>query len=118
MGKSDGFRVAQAAREFAEQVAIVCAKLPRRAPPKLRGQLADAAGSVSRLIAEGLGRGTRADEIRFLRYACGSLEEAQSDLRVCVNTSLIDRRTFYRLWNRSVTIGKMVTAMIDKRERE
>jgi four helix bundle protein len=118
MGESDGFRLLQAAREFAEQVAIMTRGLPSRAPAKLRGQLADSAGSVSRNIAEGNGRGTTPDEIRFFRYACGSLEEAQNDLRVCVNTSLIDRRTFYRLWNRSVTIRKMLIALIEKRECE
>ena len=118
MGDSDGFRVLQAAREFAEKVAIMTRRLPSWAPAKLRGQLADSAGSVSRNIAEANGRGTPADEIRFYRYACGSLEEAQSDLRVCVNTSLIDRQTFYPLWNRSVTIGKMLIALIEKRERE
>ena len=118
MGKSDGLRVLQAAREFAEQVAIIARRLPWRAPAQLRGQLSESAGSVSRNIAEGNGRGTTPDEIRFLRYACGSLEEAQNDLRVCVNTSLLDRRTFYRLWNRSVTIGKMLNALIESRERE
>jgi hypothetical protein len=35
-----------------------------------------------------------------------------------VNTSLIDRRTFYPLWNRSVVIWKMLTALMDKRGRE
>ena|SRR6185503_10849378 len=118
MGDSDGLRVLKAAREFAVQVAALTRDLPSWAPAKLRAQLADSAASVSRNIAEGMGRGTTPDLIRFLRYARGSLEEAQNDLRFCVNTTLIDRRTFYPLWNRSVTIWKMLTALMDKRERE
>jgi len=118
MDYSDGFRVLQAAREFAEQVVRMVRGLPSWAPAKLRGQLANSACSVSRNIAEGIGRGSAADVVRFLHYACGSLGEAQTDLRVCVNTSLIDQRTFYRLWNRSLTIRKMLDAMIDKRQRE
>ena len=91
-------------------------QLPRHANPGLKTQLANAVRSVSSNIAEGVGRGTRAEELRFFRMANGSLEEVQEGLRECVNTGLIPRKVFYREWNRSVVISKMLRALIAQRE--
>jgi four helix bundle protein len=41
----------------------------------LRGQLLQAAGSVSANLAEGYSRSTRADRLRFYTYALGSVRE-------------------------------------------
>jgi four helix bundle protein len=41
----------------------------------LRGQLLQAAGSVSANLAEGYSRSTRADRLRFYAYALGSIRE-------------------------------------------
>ena len=48
--------------------------------------------------------------------ANGSLEEAQEELRECINAKLIERKIFYREWNRSVVIGKMLDRHIAKHE--
>jgi|GraSoiStandDraft_10_1057309.scaffolds.fasta_scaffold667250_2 four helix bundle protein len=114
MSRSDGLRVWHAAREFAEEVSTLARDLPRTAPARLRSQLAAAAHSVSSNIAEGAGRGTSGEMAQFFRLARGSLEETQSNLRICVNTSLIDRQKFYPVWNRSVAISRMLAALIDR----
>src|SRR5215471_9682876 len=41
----------------------------------LRGQLLQAAGSVSANLAEGYGRSTHADRLRFYTYSLGSVRE-------------------------------------------
>ena len=114
MSRSDGLRVWHAAREFAEVVSTLARDLPRTAPAGLRAQLAAAAHSVSSNIAEGAGRGTNGEMVQFFRLARGSLEETQSNLRICANTSLIERKKFYPVWNRSVAINRMLAGLIDR----
>jgi four helix bundle protein len=91
--------------------------LPAGTPPKLRGQLMTAANSISANIAEGVGRGTAGEKGHFFRIARGSLEEAQTYLRICVSTSLIDQTVFHRPWNRSVVINHMLSSLIDRVDR-
>ena len=49
--------------------------------------------------------------------ANGSLEESQDYLRKCVNAQLIDRKTFFKLWNLSVAVGRMILGLIAYYER-
>ena len=118
MADDDGLKVLQAAREFRDRVLMLVGRLPRGAAPGLKSQLARAARSVSANISEGFGRGTRPDELYFLRMANGSLEEAQEGLRECINTGLISRKVFYREWNLSLVISKMLAPLIAQREKE
>ena len=118
MTGAHGLRVWHAAREFSETVAGLASEFPRGAPPHLRGQIVSAARSVSASIAEGIGRGTPGEKLYYLRVARGSLEETQSDLRSCINKSLITRRQFYDAWNRAIVIGRMLRALIAKVEAD
>ena len=117
MKDDDGLKVLQAARQFRDRVLALLSELPKRDTLGLRSQLADAARSVTSNISEGRGRGTRPEELHFFRMARGSLEEAQEGLRELINTRLITRKEFYNLWNLSVAIGKMLAALIAKREQ-
>ena len=95
---------------------MIAKDLPRSSPADLRRQLAKAALSVPSNIAEGAGRGTPADRLHYFHMARGSLEEVQNDLRICVNTSLIDRTTFFSVWNRSVVVSRMLAKLIARLE--
>ena len=116
MGKSRGLKVWEAARALAERVGIITKDLPRSSPAGLRRQLAEAALSVPSNIAEGAGRGTPADTLHYFHMARASLEEVQNDLRICVNSSLIDRATFFSVWNRSVVVSRMLAKLIARLE--
>ena len=118
MKKRERLKVLEAARSFGDQVLDAVARFPRRAPSGLRGQLSEAAQSVSGLLAEGFGRGSTAEKIHYSHMANGSLEESQNYLRQCVNRHLIDRKTFFRLWNLSIAIGKMITNLIARLQAE
>jgi four helix bundle protein len=48
---------------------------------KFRGQLQDAASGVPANIAEGFGRNNPAEFAQFIRYALGSLQEAETRLK-------------------------------------
>ena len=118
MKDRDPLKVLQAARQFGVQVVELTRSLPRHAPSGLRGQLSRAGLAVGSLLAEGLGRGTTAEKIHYSRMANGSVEESQYHLRQCVNTQLIDRKTFFRLWNLSVAISHMILSLIQYYERQ
>ena len=112
MDDGDPLRVLDAARQFGQLVAEMTQRLSRRAPSGLRGQLAEAALAISGLLAEGFGRRTNAEKIRYSLMANGSLEECQDYLRKCVNLRLIDRKEFFRLWNLSVAISRMILSLV------
>jgi four helix bundle protein len=117
MGKADGVRAGEAARELAEMILEIARKLPPRAPAALRSQMTAAALSVSANLAEGFARGTPREKIQFSRIASGSLAETQSYLKVCINERFMDEKTFYRPWNRSVVVARMIARLIAKLER-
>ena len=117
MSRSEGLRVWDAAREFAEEVSVAAKDLPRHAPAGLRAQFASSAHSISSNIAEGVGRGSPGEKLQFARVARGSVEESQNYLRICGNLGLIERATFFRLWNRAVVIARMLSVLIARLER-
>jgi four helix bundle protein len=118
MDRRERLKVLQAARQFSERVQEMIRHLPRRAAPGLRLQFAEAARSIGANIAEGFGRGTKPEELHFLRMANGSLEESQGYLKECINGCLIRRDAFFREWNLSIAISKMLARLIEQREAE
>ena len=118
MPDEEPLRVLQAARIYGEQCIDLARGLPRSAPTGLRSQLAESGQAISDLLAEGFGRGTVAEKLQYSVMARGSLEESQNQLRRCVNRQLIDRKSFYKSWNLSVVICRMLDALIARFERE
>src|SRR5213592_1286961 len=68
-------RVWQANRELTKQIYRVTAHFPTTERYGLAAQMRSAVLSIGANIAEGTGRGTRADTIRFLQIAFGSAVE-------------------------------------------
>ena len=116
MGRAHGLRVWEAARQFADDMIALMNSL-EDCPAGLKSQAITAARSVSNGISEGAGRGSRGGKVQFIRIARGSIEECQDDLRELINGEYIDKPTFYRFWNRSVLIDRMLGALIDTLER-
>ena len=118
MGKGNGLRLLDAARELAEDILTVIDDFPAHDPAGLRSQLGSAARSVSGNIAEGCGRGSVKERLQFFRVARGSLEETQNDLKICSKRGWLEKRAFLRLWNRAVVVGRMLAALMARLERE
>ena len=118
MGKGHGLWLLDAARGLTEETLRIVDRLPAHDPSGTRQQLATSVHSVSANIAEGSGRGSTRERLQFLRIARGSLEETQNSLRICVNLGLLEKPTFYRLWNRSIVVGRMLSALMARLERE
>jgi four helix bundle protein len=118
MTERERLKVVDAARQFSEQCVDIAQGLPRRAPARLRGQLAESGQAVSDILIEGLGRGSTAEKIHYSRMANGSLEETQNYLRRCVNRQLIDKKCFFRSWNLSMVVSRMLAAVIEYLENQ
>ena len=112
MDSGDPLRVLDAARLYGDHCVKIAHDLPRRSPAGLRRQLAKAAQSVSDLLAEGLGRGTVAEKIRYCLLSKGELEESQNQLRRCVRLGLIHEKVFYKSWNLAVVTKRMEDGLI------
>jgi four helix bundle protein len=79
-----------------------------RADPWLISQLVRAAGSVSANLSEGYSRSTRADRLRFLGYALGSVRECipwYEALRSPLADDLVDGRLLLVARIRSLLVG-------------
>ena len=119
MDSNDPLRVLEAARLYEEHCLKIAHDLPRHAPAGLRRQLAKAAQAVSDLLAEGFGRGTVTEKIRYCLMSKGELEESQNQLRRCIRLRLIPEKEFYKSWNLAVVINRMEDSLIARmRENE
>jgi len=77
-----GLAVWQKAVDLAEMVHDLCLRFPPHERFILAPQLQRAANSISFNIAEGRGRGSQADYVRFLHISYGSLCEVETQLEL------------------------------------
>ena len=80
----------------------------------LTSQLRRSAVSVPSNIAEGYGRRSNGDFIRFLQIAMGSLFEVQTQLEIAHNLDFLSSTTYESLLMQSIEIEKMLASLIQK----
>lgn len=80
----------------------------------LTSQIKRSAVSVPSNIAEGYGRKSNKEFIRFLRIAMGSLFEIQTQLEIAKNLNFIDEEVYLDLYEDSREIERMLSSLIDK----
>lgn len=99
-------------------LALDCHALVRRLPHDelfvLGAQLRRSALSVPSNIAEGNGRLTTGDYIRFLRIANGSLMELQTQLFMVAALDYVPRAEVVALVQRSNEVGRMLGRMMTR----
>jgi four helix bundle protein len=88
----ENLRIYLMAEMLSDEVCHIARKWPSLARDTVGKQLIRAADSVGVNIAEGSGRGTDPEFIRFLRIARGSLYEAQHWLRRAYRRDLLTKR--------------------------
>jgi four helix bundle protein len=90
----------------------------RQFPPDerygLTSQLRRAAVSIPSNIAEGYGRHSTADYIRFLQIALGSLNELQTQLELGIRLGFMDRKGMHAPVALCVEIEKMLVSLATK----
>ncbi|MCA9392516.1 four helix bundle protein [candidate division WWE3 bacterium] len=78
----------------------------------LVNQLRRAASSVGANIAEGYGRYSFKDRIRFYHQARGSLKEVQNFLFLSVDLGLLSKDIFSEILDLSITTEKLLNGLI------
>jgi four helix bundle protein len=75
-------------------------------------QLRRSAVSIPSNIAEGYGRNSNNDFIRFLNISMGSLFEVQTQIEIAHNLKYVNQKTFYELFEQSREIERMMSSFI------
>lgn len=99
----------QAARQFTVSVYKITNNFPVSEQFGLTSQLRRASSSITANIAEGCGRQTNKDFLRFLYMALGSLKECESFLILSQDLGFIRANEFTELNEQMEKLGKMLT---------
>ena len=78
----------------------------------LTSQVRRAAVSITSNIAEGFSRATKSDKRHFYTMSHGSLTELQNQLLVARDVGYVNSADFDKLAEQSVTVHKLLTALI------
>ena len=80
----------------------------------LKSQLRRSAISIPSNIAEGLGRDSNNELIRFINIAVGSLFELQTQLEISKNITYLNEEDFNHLYEDSREVERMLIAFLKK----
>ena len=104
----------QKAIHFVTQVYKAVKGFPQEELYGLTSQIKRAAVSIPSNIAEGYGRKSTKDYIRFLQIAMGSIFEIQTQLEISKNLEFVSESSFGELYEYSREIERMLSSMINK----
>ncbi len=80
----------------------------------LTSQVRESAVSIPSNIAEGYGRNSTGDYVRFLRVAAGSLYEPQTQLEIALNLGYLNQPDFAKLEAQTREVERMLISLINK----
>ncbi len=107
-------RVWQKSRDFAGAADAVTKTFPRVDRGVVGGQLRRAALSIPANIAEGCGKGSRKEIVRFLQIASGSAREAESHLLIATDLGYLLACRRDELTAEVCAIQRMLMGLMDK----
>jgi four helix bundle protein len=84
----------------------------------LSNQMRRCAVSIPSNIAEGYGRNSTPEYLRFVRFSIGSLFELQTQLEISHNLNFIDTHIFNNLYETCREIERMLTSLARKLEKK
>lgn len=87
---------------------------PREEQFALTSQLRRSAVSIPSNIAEGYGRGSKPDYVRFLQIARGSLFEAQTQIELAIQLKFVPHPDIVEIQDLLQEIERMLNSMISK----
>ena len=102
----------QNARELNYEIYQVTKEFPQDERFGLISQIRRAAVSIPSNIAEGYGRGARADYIRFLRIARGSLFEVETQLVLSSDLGFVDDDLRNELNEKITAVARPLSGLI------
>ena len=108
------FTVWQKSMDLVVEVYKVVKLLPKYETYGLADQMRRAAVSIPSNIAEGQGRNSTVEFIRFLNIARGSRCELDTQLQICVRLEYVKNVDVEPAINLSVEVRKMLSSLIKK----
>ena len=112
MGDYRDLLVWQRSMELVKQVYIATKQLPKEELFVLTSQLRRAVNSIPSNIAEGYGRHSRNDYLRFLNIARGSKNEVETQLQICLILDYLRPEAIAEAQAVCTEVGKMLNALI------
>jgi len=92
----------------------ISTEFPRAEQFGLTSQIRRSAVSVPSNIAEGFGRKSTGDYVRFLNISEGSLYELQTQMEIARNLSYLDHANYDRTYEQTREIERMLSSLIRK----
>ena len=101
----------QEAIAFADDVYRITRAFPQDERFGLTSQLRRSAVSIAANLAEGAGRSSSKDFIRFVEIAFGSLMESVSHLMIAFRQSFVREAQYQELYSRAERLGRMLSGL-------
>ncbi len=99
--------------ELSQNIYLLCKKLPK-GEYSFKDQMIRCSLSVPSNIAEGKGRGTAKDFLKFLKISRGSLYELQTQMLIASRVDLISKEEHIAQYKLSEDVAKLLNAFIAK----
>ena len=104
----------QKAMDLVTEIYRITARFSKEELYGLTSQIRRSAVSVPSNIAEGYGRKSTNDYIRFLQISMGSLYELQTQLQIARNLTFISDVAFQSIYESTREIERMLSSLINK----
>lgn len=108
----------QIARSLVVSIYQLTKTFPKEEIYGLTSQIRRAAISIPSNIAEGRGKRTTGDFIRFLNVAYGSSAELETQLLISQDLDYVDETTLIPILNRLHQINRMLNGLINSLEKQ
>ena len=105
----------KAAKELVLTIYALLRKFPREEQYALCDQLRRAAISIPSNIAEGMGRVSTKEQIRFLEIAYGSLREVDCQLDIAKDLAYISDQELIEVENQIETVAALIAGLRNQR---
>jgi len=104
----------QKSMELVTKIYLATKTFPKEEIYGLIPQIRRSCISIPSNIAEGYGRNSTNDYIRFLQISIGSLYELQTQLEICLNLNYLSKQSFEAIYEQSREIERMLSSLIKK----
>ena len=104
----------QKSMQMVKELYSITRDFPKEEIYGLTSQIRRSAVSVPSNIAEGYGRNSTNDYIRFLQIACGSLYELQTQMEIAVNLNYLSKEKSESIFKLSNEIERMLNSLLRK----
>ena len=104
----------QKSMDLVKEIYSITKALPKEEQYGLTSQIRRSSISIPSNIAEGYGRHSTNDYLRFLQITSGSLYELQTQLEISLNLNFLSKKTFEKIYEQSREIERMLCSLIRK----